>query len=602
MFNPQLEQHLALAREETGSNSGEDDTPLTDAVVPETAEMNDTAQLSGPVASDPLPLLDRFKHETSKLYFNVALVAIILVLQGPILRAACLILGLVCAYQRTGAESDKRTSDTDGDDEKGEVSQLQQESRLKISSLLGLIGAPIFEGLEDKKQLDNDCVLSRQALLARLKFLEDFAESQVRLIETVDQSLLILKQASSLKLGLGVRAWSSAERVEQAALGRSLRRRRQGNADPGFTAGFTAGFTVSLPRLRTNLSKVLSRQVELLSLVVEGLGLSNEYLVHRRRDQTDGVVTIALLRTSRNRLVDLLVVVLDVCSLSRHQLTQTSHSSLGRSHTLANEAQRHLLASLGVHPESSDTHEPTALQENLSDLRSQVGAFDVAVLAFQQSLSMGACGDQTQNEETMEWWARVTAIFTTLDAKRRAVGSECLSSKHPDAYGVDEAVHDTNEAIGNVTSVEPRQEYCGGGGGAQELILSRKIPQGRKTFVFSGEGAVTPKAKRIEKFALRYDGPVATAGYDPGVGSSLMQELKDHLQAMPPHDEVDVGIETVESFDAVSVSVPPPPPQVISEVRYVPGLSGAVASMLLSELKTSQIANALEEEEWEFSN
>jgi len=591
-MNPQLAQHLARAADEqeeeeevaasANTTGSQNDAPRRKAADRKRTQglamtMQDSKKISG-WSMRNLKYLFREQYAL-RVSVGVGLVSVVLALEGPMLRVLSLILGFVAlgSLRQNIILEEKPTFAKASQDD---LLRLQNESRLRIAALLGTIGAPLLQG-SDAFLLESyspDSVNTNPMQSSDLLLLEQLAETHVHLMGTVDEALSTLKQATSLRLGLGVIASASVERVEKAAIGRSLRRNRQGSG--GSTAN---GLVLSLPRLRATLDRVIARQGKLLRTVVQDMDGLNEH-----DDAMGNIITLASLRIGRNKVVDLLSIILDRCSSSDQSPPETVRSKLERSIVLTNEASQHLLASLSFFPAQVINGESYLLQDHLSDLRSRVSALGVAVLGCQESVDLYT--DETTRMEAAQWWVHVSNLLASVDSARHTVERELFPLEDPgDSGGVD-LESDACDQQFDDRSTMTREEYSVDAlQPSSHLNSSQHQVQGRKTYVFSGDGAVSPRLKCVEKAVSAREKP-APARYDPFM---LIQELQTHLQAMPPSDEIEVA--KVES----SVNSSDSKPEDSLEIQTVcqTGVSGNVASMLLSELKALQVAIIPGEEE-----
>lgn len=131
-----------------------------------------------------------------------------------------------------------------------EEDQLLEESKMMVSHLLGLVGAPppLWPSERGKSSMDsssaedvaNDTKKAKpnnddndprnvngkeRDLSSVLPSLVHFVESQVQFLLTVDQALDYLRTSASIHLGLGPQS-QCVERVEQAAMARNFRQHR----------------------------------------------------------------------------------------------------------------------------------------------------------------------------------------------------------------------------------------------------------------------------------------------------------------------------------------------------------------------------------------
>jgi hypothetical protein len=641
MLNPQLAQHLAFLQDD--GNDDLSDTAATDRA-PGSAQALHAAML--PQDEDPsehvqhrvrvrfLPGLfgnrPGYSHDRSAFGGVTVVVASMVAVLSAVLPASPvwrgLVTGLAVVLMHYHSQNSRLWNDKD-DSSKSNQNRLlrdklqrqrqRQDSRVRLSTLLGLMGAPPLSGEAEVNETDTSATsvttTTTTALLPRhfqqdWTFLQDFAQQNAGLVETVDQTMEMLKRATSMGLGLGWRASAAAastaaaassvsvERVELAAVGR-VRRRNQS------TVSVHTGFSLSLSRLRQTLYRFMARQKALLLTILDDLNECTSFVddsgdeVFSRRDPTDPVVTLALLRRGRNDLVHILGMILDRCSSSKENNLVLSDSSIrskqNLSMTLANEARAHLLASLTLssHGQRERERERTPFQRRVSDLHAQVDALQVALIGcHDESVSeseseKGGGGGVVVTDETQaaKWWEHVSNLLDEVNSTRRTVEQEFFPSSLDEPAPEANLEHAFNEQRG-ARSTEEREEFKADGQPTHHPTEQSQDAQGQRTFIFSGSGAVAPRRKRVEKSTVASSEKARPAQYDSFfMEQSLIHELRSHLQAMPPTEEVDVvQMEVAECCDdnegAQRVVETP--------AASLRGVSG-VASGLLGELEAS---------------
>jgi hypothetical protein len=618
MLNPQLARHLALLQDDDDGDGDDDDDnyKVEDVLVP-VAHLPETAEIKGPSEN----LHRRFlagvlepRNGVDVVVVAVAAVVLPVVLPtSPIWRGLIMGLAVVVVLMHNHYQSQNPLWNEKDDNSKSESNrnnillqrQQQKDSRVELSTLLGLMGGPPLSGeAEAEETSDETTNLLPYPSLQYLTFLEDFAQANAGLVETVDQTMDVLKRATatSLGLGLGWRAQVSAsvERVELAAMSR-VRHRQASGTTVNTDSNSRTGFTLSLSRLRHTLYRLMTRQKTKLLAILddlnEGLVYSNDE-AFSRGDPPDPVVTLALLRRGRNDLVQILGMILDRCSSSKegwHLKSDAIKSKQNLSMSLANEASAHLLASLALSSSHDSERKQTPFQRRVSDLHAQVDALQVALIGcHDESVTVSEKDGAVVIDETQaaKWWEHVTNLLSEVDATRRTVEQDFFSSSLEPASdaNLEDECYDQDGA----RSMEEREEFKADGQPTHHPTEQSPDAQGQRTFVFSGSGAVAPRRKRVEKFtSASYEKP-RPAQYDSFfMEQSLMHELRSHLQAMPPAEEVNVvEMEVPECCDDIE-GVQRVVETKAASMREV---SGVASGLLLSELKASLISLPKEEQ------
>jgi hypothetical protein len=152
---------------------------------------------------------------------------------------------------------------------------------------------------------------------------------------------------------------------------------------------------------------------------------------------------------------------------------------------------------------------------------------------------------------------------------------------------------------GGIRSREEREEFKADGQVTHHSIRQSPDAQGQRTFIFSGSGASAPRRKRVGKSTLvSYEKPRPAQKDSFCMEQSLMHELRSHLQAMPPAEEVNVVEmevpECCDNYQGVERVVEP-------QAASLGGVSGVASGLLLSELKASLKSLPKEEQylQWE---
>ena len=632
MLNPQLAQHLALLQDDEDGDGNDDDdkyeaedvlVPVTR--LPETAKIKDTSK-----SLRCRFLAGVFKpHNLSAYGIGVVAVAVAAVVlpvvlpTSPVYRG--LVMGLAVAiflmhhhyYSQTplwNNEGDNIESESNRSIRSLQHQRQKQDSRVRLSTLLGLMGAPPLSGEAAEEETSDATTTLHCHYLQYLTFLEDFAQANAGLVETVDQTMDILKRATAISLGLGLgwraQASASVERVELAAMSRVRRRQMSGTTVNTLNTGMNSrtGFSLSLSRLRHTLYRLMTRQKALLLSILDDLNEGSVYSddeAYSREDPQDPIVTLALLRRGRNDLVHILGMILDRCSRStkkenRHLLSEsTIQSQQHLSMSLASEARAHLLASLSLSSQCSE-RERTPFQMRVSDLHAQVDALQVALIGCHDesvTVSEKDCALGTDETQAAKWWEHVNNLLDEVDATRRTVEQEFFPSSLEPAS--DANLENGFDEKGGARSMEERQEFKADGQPIHHPIEQSPDAQGQKTFIFSGSGAVAPRRKRVEKPSpVSYEKPIPAQDDSYFMEQSLMHELRSHLQAMPPAEEVNVvETEVPECYDDVEGVQR----VVENEAANMREVSGVASVLLLKELKASLISLSKEEQylEWE---
>jgi hypothetical protein len=314
-----------------------------------------------------------------------------------------------------------------------------------------------------------------------------------------------------------------------------------------------------------------------------------------RDNPVDPVVSLVLLRRGRNDLVHVLGSIVDRCSRSKENLSDTVQSQQKRSMALANEARAHLLASLSLALSSSDTSEWTRFQRRVSDLHSQIEALQVAlvgchhesessVVLSNKDGSSGVSVVAADETQAAEWWEQVNHLFRVLDSTRQSVEQEFFLPLQPP---FEANLEDGFDPQGDDRSTEESEEFNAHGQATNhQTKQSQSHAQGQKTFIFSGSGEVAPQRKRVETSVSALSDKPRPVRYDPFMEQSLIHELRNHLQAMPPTEEVNVAlIEAPKCCDDDDHEGA----QHVVETRTssLTGVPGATSGLLLGELKAS---------------
>jgi hypothetical protein len=682
MFNPQLAQHLALLQDDDDGNNDDGDDlayeankELVPVHLPETVE-TDSAPVS--TSHDAIMRQDKGPSKKSQRRFlpglfenregyayeplydisahgvvvvvTAAVVLSVVLPASPIWRGLVMGLAFVLMHYHSQTQTPPLWNGDIDDNRKSnpiillhQQQQLQQQrqtnSRVRLSTLLGLMGAPPLSGEAEEPTVTTTttnvvpCHSLPLTSTSLTTFLEDFAQTNADLVETVDQTMETLKRGTSLGLGLGWRtaALASVERVELAAMSR-FRRRQHISAgttstsvvDTSSTGGSsrTTGFCLSLSRLRHTLYRLIMRQKALLLAILDDLneGIvddSGNEQVCSRRDPLDPVVTLALLRRGRNDLVHILGMILDRCSSFKNEsLTSDTRiqSQQNLSMSIAKEARAHLLASLTlsssshISASSSGRDERTPFQQRVSDLHAQVDALQVALIGCHDESCVsvpkkdgsgdggGVVTDETQ---AAKWWEHVSNLLDEVDATRRTVEQEFFPSSLEPASEAN--VEDGFDEQGATRSTEEREEFNADGQPTHHPTEQSLDAQGQRTFIFSGSGAVAPRRRRVEKsISASYEKP-RPAQYDSFMEQSLMHELRSHLQAMPSTEEVNVvQMEVAECCDDDEGAQRDVKPQAASRR----GVSGVASGLLVSELKASlkSLTEGEQSMQWEVQN
>lgn len=610
MLNPQLAQHLAFLQDY------DDDIDNNDV-----DDVDEAEELLLPVTHLPEPTENEGPSEKNRrfdLASHGVTVVVAIVLSGVLPTSSIwrgLVMGLAVAvvlihqHYETPLWKDKDVNSKSESNRSNRMLQLQRQkdSRVRLSTLLGLMGAPPLSG-EAEETSDVTTTLPCHSLQC-LTFLEDFAQANAGLVETVDQTMDILKRATATSLGLGL-GWraqapvASVGRVELAAMGRVKRRQASGttvNSNTGLNS--RTGYSLSLSRIRRTLYRLMARQKALLLAIMDDLNegiVDSDDEAYSRGDPPDPVVTLALLRQGRNDLVHILGMILDRCSSSKDNnlvSNSTIQSKLNLSMSLANEARAHLLASLTLSSHTSE-REQTPFQRRVSDLRSQLDALQVALIGCHDESVYASEKDGvaiTDETQAAKWWEHVNNLLNEMDIKRRTVEQEFFPSSLKPASEAN--LGDGFDEQGGARSTEEREDFKADGQPTYYPTEQSSDAQGQRTFVFSGSGAVAPRRKRVEK-STSYEKP-RSAQYDSFfMEQSLIHELRSHLQALPPTEEVNVvelevpersddyeGVQRVEETQPVSLK----------------GVSGVASGLLVSELKASLKSLPKEEEylKWE---
>jgi hypothetical protein len=278
----------------------------------------------------------------------------------------------------------------------------------------------------------------------------------------------------------------------------------------------------------------------------------------------------------------------------------TMQSKQNLSMSLANEARAHLLASLALSSHTTNERERTPFQRRVSDLHAQVDALQVALIGcHEESVSVSDKGGVfvTEEKQAAKWWEHVNYLLDEVDATRQNVEQEFFPlSLEPTSEA---NLEDGFDEQGGIRSREEREEFKADGQVTHHSIQQSPDAQGQRTFIFSGSGASAPRRKRVEKStSASYEKPRPAQKDSFFMEQSLMHELRSHLQAMPPAEEVNViemeVPECCDDYEGVERVVE-------TQTASLGGVSGVASGLLLSELKASLESLSKEEQylQWE---
>jgi len=248
MLSPQLEQHLELLEEESRIEGDQSKRQLN--------ESTDDSPSPTAVIATAKNWFSRNLEVYERCVTQITVIAIVVVLlhRGNELNDSeqhilyAFPIGL--ATFSLGLFVSRRRESTNNKQSCYMVNRSVRECRLRLSSLLGSIGAPPLESIE----IESASQHSRIVPQLQVTLLEEFVQIHLQLMRTIDEALTVLRTATSMSLGLGIQANRGVERVEHAAVGRSLRSRSSKKT--------TTEVLLSLPALR----RLLSHRLEIVTI------------------------------------------------------------------------------------------------------------------------------------------------------------------------------------------------------------------------------------------------------------------------------------------------------------------------------------------------
>jgi hypothetical protein len=374
-------------------------------------------------------------------------------------------------------------------------------------------------GAAPKRRIDTTTnILSKH----ELGLLEETVQGTIQMIEQIDDGVKRLKTTSCLYYGLGA-SCPSIERIDRA----SIVRGNQGTA---------SNRHLPLTSIRRMLADILLVQHNQLLQ-------SSQSLSNKQQPPTisiPAVVTISWIQSARHALVDLLSEFVDgaFCP-EKHdilidQLTRQQLLSNTRANTLANLA--YLVGALSwnqPNPPMSANH-MSPVKQVIFEIHSRVNTLPVVLYEL-------ASMEAVRSLEGTQCCEMAIQLLNELsDLKENLVALTVKEPTKDEPLSVTVNSSEKGTEIRSMDACISSFEYVDGVEELENQLLIPAAPEPR-TFVYSGTGAISkPRIEnRLPKTEKSTAEPQTVYNIDTAFKSSLVSELKHHLQSIPKIPEVE---------------------------------------------------------------
>ena len=460
---------------------------------------------------------------------------------------------------------------------------LVTESRLRVSRMLASIGSPLLKLLllleEPHSIRDNSVVLpwnnsssssstTTTSVHSMIRTVEEFVQTMVDWIQTVDRVMLILRCSSSVRLGLGGITIDSpcVARVERASLARMVRHFRSKQTCSSVmmgattTAAATTAATVSLAVIRQRLHQVMRIQNNLLRSIIHPAVMESmeEPSVGSRNDDNDEeeeVLTLSLLQSMRRESAELVSSAADTlysAGVTEAQQQQQQQQQIQKLLQTTREACEYFESFLECRQRQQRRHnvgshaaigsDIQAIHQQLVDLQSLVTSCHGVLCSCCENESSSALVEEQQFQQL---WSEFGKRFSLLHGMVENVDSRLVNQNASNGEIGNNVMNGQNEdldknALASSSATEVG-EYTSGdlSGSKRSKTESRSVDglhDNTKVLVYTGKGAGS--TNRVRRAVEKSD-PTRTLlaeppERNPQTESLLMEELTKHLSDLPP--------------------------------------------------------------------
>lgn len=379
-----------------------------------------------------------------------------------------------------------------------------QRYRTRVCELLATLGAPLLTVHQEEVPSSLKGMATVEALLLE----------QVELIQTADQIMTVLRQTTSVQLGLGRGNTGGVavnlSRVERSYVGKALRSKRP--------------ISLSLNIVRKRLFQGLRLQIKTL---YEALDLEYSF----NESSSDVPITLSLLQSLRQELLELLAEV---------AFSSRAHELFAHSATRAARESRVVLQDclVGLPKVGDDC-------ATLSPLSVQVDGL--------ASLMIACCninGPLVASSEFITYWEEVKRTCNGINTHVQQADNILFP---PDEPPQKEEVEQAISPSERTSSIPFLQEYSTDDSSTVESntgVTPTLQKQSKSVLVYSGHGNAQLNRKRKQVRSVKGNSISSSTCpmTDPATEQQLMEELRKHLQAMPVEEEINVN-ENGTTFD-----------------------------------------------------